>query len=252
MATFSVTKEEKWTGERASATQTQERLSAWSQSHAKRLFDVALVLMSLPFLLPLLLAIFLTIYISSGTPVLFRQTRIGRGGQPFSIYKFRTMDHKSGAVENACFALSLGQVTRVGHILRRSKLDELPQAFNVLTGKMSLVGPRPKIPAQQLAGFGCRPGITGAATLAFAREEVLLAQIPLQELGDFYLEEVLPVKQQIDSDYMARASLASDLGILLRTITGRWGCFRDASLLRRREVSPPASRGDALEVQPLE
>lgn len=252
MATLSVTKEENWTGERASATRKQERLSAWTKSHAKRLFDVMLVLMSLPLLLPLLLAIFLAIYISSGTPVLFRQTRIGRGGRPFTIYKFRTMDHPNDAVENAIAALSLGQVTRVGQILRRSKLDELPQVFNVLTGKMSLVGPRPKIPEQQLAGFGCRPGITGAATLAFAREEVLLAQIPTQQLGDFYQAEVLPIKQQMDSDYMARASLTSDLSILLRTITGHWGYFSNASPLRTRDAGTSASCGEALEVQPLE
>jgi lipopolysaccharide/colanic/teichoic acid biosynthesis glycosyltransferase len=252
MATLSVTKEEKWTGERARAAQTQGCPSAWTVSHSKRLFDVTLVLMSLPMLLPLLLAIYLTIYISSGTPVLFRQIRIGRGGRPFTIYKFRTMDHPSDTVENSIAALSLGQVTRLGHILRRSKLDELPQVFNVLTGKMSLVGPRPKIPEQQLAGFGCRPGITGAATLAFAREEALLAQIPTQQLGDFYQAEVLPVKQQMDSDYMARASLTSDLSILLRTITGRWGYFSDAPPLRTGEASTSASCGEALEVQPLE
>jgi lipopolysaccharide/colanic/teichoic acid biosynthesis glycosyltransferase len=252
MATLSITKEEKWTGERASATQTQERLSAWTVSRAKRLFDVTLVLMCLPLLLPLLLVIFLAIYVSSGAPVLFRQTRIGRGGRPFTIYKFRTMGHASGTLENSIAALSGGQITRVGHILRRSKLDELPQVFNVLAGKMSLVGPRPKILEQQLAEFGCRPGITGAATLAFAREEILLGQIPMQGLGNFYQAEVLPVKQRMDSDYMARASLPSDLSILLRTITGRWGYFSDTSQLQTREASSPAPRGEALEVQPLE
>lgn len=251
MATFSVTKEDKWR-ERTSAARTQNRLSAWSKSNTKRLFDITLVLMCLPFLLPLLLAIFLIIYISSGSPVLFRQTRIGRGGRPFTIYKFRTMDRASDTVENSIAALSLGQVTRIGHILRRSKLDELPQVFNVLTGKMSLVGPRPKIPEQQLAEFACRPGITGAATLAFAREETILRHIPQQQLLDFYREEVLPVKQQMDSDYMACASLTSDLRILLRTISGRWGYFVDASPLRTRESNPAASHDDALEIQPLE
>lgn len=252
MVTLSAAKEGEWSCEPALAIRGMECLSAWTRSRAKRLFDVALVLMSLPLLLPLLLAIFLAIYISSGTPVLFRQTRIGHGGRPFTIYKFRTMDHPNDAVENAIATLSLGQVTGVGHILRRSKLDELPQVFNVLTGKMSLVGPRPKIPEQQLGGFTCRPGITGAATLAFAREEVLLAQIPKQQLGDFYRAEVLPVKQQMDSDYMARASLTSDLNILLRTITGHWGYFSGASPLRTREASTSGSCGEALEVQPLE
>lgn len=250
MAALSVTKEEKRAEWRASALQTEESLSAWTRSHTKRLFDVMLVLMCLPLLLPLLLVIFLAIYISSGTPALFRQSRIGRGGRPFTIYKFRTMDHANGAPESAISALSSRQVTRVGHILRRSKLDELPQVLNVLTGTMSLVGPRPRILEQQLAEFQCRPGITGAATLAFAREEILLAQIPRQQLVDFYQAEILPAKQQMDSDYMARASLASDLCILIRTITGRWGHFSHASPLRTSAAVPSASRGDALEVQP--
>lgn len=252
MARLNATKAEPWTGREASATQPRERLSAWTMSYGKRLFDVTLVLMSLPLLLPLLLAIFLAVYISSGAPVLFRQTRTGRGGQPFSLYKFRTMSHSRGMPENTFAELLPGKVTRFGQNLRRSKLDELPQVFNVLTGTMSLVGPRPKIPEQQLADFGCRPGITGAATLAFAREEVILAQIPTQRLGDFYRTEVLPVKQLMDSDYMARASLASDLSILLRTVTGRWGCFSDGSAFPSRETNPSATHSDALEVRPLE
>lgn len=252
MPTLSVSKEEKWTGAGASTVQTPEHLSAWATSRTKRIFDMTLVLMCLPLLLPLLIAIFLAVYISSGAPVLFRQTRIGRGGRPFTIYKFRTMDQARGTFENAIAALSLGQVTRVGHILRRSKLDELPQVFNVLTGEMSLVGPRPKIPEQQLAWVGCRPGITGTATLAFAREDILFSQIPTHELGEFYRAEVLPVKLQMDSNYMARASLASDLRILFRTITGRWGYCSDAPPIRAIETRISSSSGDALTVQTLD
>jgi lipopolysaccharide/colanic/teichoic acid biosynthesis glycosyltransferase len=114
------------------------------------------------------------------------------------------------------------RITSIGMILRRLKLDELPQFFNVLRGDMSLVGPRPRIAEQQIGTFRCKPGITGPATLAFAREETFLAQIPAQSLPQYYRECVLPAKHQLDSAYMARATMSSDLHILLLTALGRW------------------------------
>jgi lipopolysaccharide/colanic/teichoic acid biosynthesis glycosyltransferase len=118
-------------------------------------------------------------------------------------------------------------VTPLGRFLRRLKLDELPQVFNVLLGDMSLVGPRPKIPAQNPACFPCRPGITGRATLAFAREDLLLSQVSTDLLPDFYTTVVLPAKQHLDAEYMERATLLSDLQLLLNTVLGNWGpCSR--------------------------
>jgi lipopolysaccharide/colanic/teichoic acid biosynthesis glycosyltransferase len=203
--------------------QRENAPSAWTTSRTKRIFDIAVVLASAPILLPLLASIALAIRLFSGAPILFRQVRIGAFGQPFIIYKFRTMQHPECERSPMVAALFANQVTPIGGVLRRSKLDELPQVFNVLIGDMSLVGSRPKVPEQQLAELLCRPGITGPATLAFAREDALFAQIPQGALPDYYRMVVLPVKQQIDADYMQSATPFSDLRILFRTLMGRWG-----------------------------
>jgi lipopolysaccharide/colanic/teichoic acid biosynthesis glycosyltransferase len=203
----------------------EKKLSAWTRSHHKRVFDVAAVLISLPILLPLLAAIALAVFLSSGSPIFFRQARVGRSGRHFNIYKFRTMRHPRS--DRIAFLHSAQNITPFGRMLRRAKLDELPQVFNVLLGDMSLVGPRPKIPAQHPACFACRPGITGSATLAFAREELFLSQISADSLPDFYTTVVLPAKQHLDAEYMQRATLLSDLQLLFNTILGNWGpCFR--------------------------
>jgi lipopolysaccharide/colanic/teichoic acid biosynthesis glycosyltransferase len=198
------------------------QLSAWSASAGKRGFDIALVLLFSPALVPLLLLIATAVRLSSSGPVIFRQTRIGRFGRPFTILKFRTMCHSDSDQHAVVASAARGQVTILGRFLRWLKLDELPQCINVLAGDMSLVGPRPKIAEQQLGVFPCRPGITGAATIAFAREESLLRHIPPQSAPHFYRECILPLKQQLDSDYMARATLMSDLRLLFFTATGRW------------------------------
>jgi lipopolysaccharide/colanic/teichoic acid biosynthesis glycosyltransferase len=114
------------------------------------------------------------------------------------------------------------QITRLGQVLRRWKLDELPQFFNVLRAEMSLVGPRPKIPEHGEPRCGCRPGITGAATLAFAHEELLFASIPKYRLDTFYSHVVLPLKHRLDADYMARATFFSDVMMLFNTALRRW------------------------------
>jgi lipopolysaccharide/colanic/teichoic acid biosynthesis glycosyltransferase len=114
------------------------------------------------------------------------------------------------------------RITRLGLVLRKLKLDELPQLIHVLRGEMSLVGPRPKIPSQQTGMLLCKPGITGAATLAFAREDILLARIPEQSRLSYYDEKILPAKHRLDSEHMAQATMFSDLRILLLTALGRW------------------------------
>lgn len=112
--------------------------------------------------------------------------------------------------------------TSIGRFLRRWKLDELPQLLNVLRGDMSLVGVRPKLPEHQIGNLSCRPGITGAATLAFAQEAAFLADIPKSQLGAYYRAVVLPAKWHLDVNYMAQATFLSDLRIIVDSVVHKW------------------------------
>ncbi len=190
---------------------------------AKRLFDITLSLLALVLLCPLLLAVALWVRLDSRGPVLFRQQRVGRGGQPFAILKFRTMQVNA---EAAGLQITVGQdprITSAGSWLRRSKLDELPQLLNVLRGEMSMVGPRPEVPRyvalypadQRATVLSVRPGITDLASLAFRDESTLLARSADPERT--YVEEILPIKLCHACDYVARRSLWLDLRILART-----------------------------------
>lgn len=207
-----------------------ERLSKWAQSPAKRVFDFVVVLAILPVLLPLCLTIACLVRFTSGGPAFFLQKRVGRYGSLFTIYKFRTM---SLLVEERRRITTIDNptITTVGRFLRWWKLDELPQFFNVLLGDMSLVGPRPKVPEQQTALLMSRPGVTGAATLAFAQEEVILAGIPEDRLEEFFRNVLLPLKSSLDANYMAKATLLSDLRLLQRTAMRRWNRPEIAELL---------------------
>ena len=202
---------------------TWMELSPWTASRAKRAIDICIVLALMPIVAPLLLMTAFAVLIASGAPVIFRQRRMGRLGKEFAIYKFRTMRDAPHDSKSALAADSFDRVTPLGFLLRRTKLDELPQVLNVLTGDMSLVGPRPKVSEQQLDPLPCRPGLTGPATLAFAREETLLMQIPQDTLTEYYRKTILPTKQRLDAEYLNRATLLSDLRILLDTALGRWG-----------------------------
>ena len=198
-------------------------LSAWSHSRLKRCCDVALVIAALPIIAPVCLVIACAIRMGSSGPVFFRQKRIGRNGTPFTIVKFRTMVHSGRSGRGSITTINDDQITRFGRVLRIFKLDELPQVLNVLRGEMSLVGPRPRVPEQPPAGrLDCLPGITGAASLAFAREEALLAGIPRHRLDNYYSRRVIPLKQRLDDAYMARATFASDLRLLLLTVLRVW------------------------------
>jgi lipopolysaccharide/colanic/teichoic acid biosynthesis glycosyltransferase len=180
------------------------------------------VLLALPVVLPLLLAIGAAVRLTSSGPILFLQERAGMKGRTFTIFKFRTMAHVSGKAHHPVTTLDNQRFTSIGPWLRRLKLDELPQLTNVLLGHMSLVGPRPKIPEHLLCELPCRPGVTGAATIAFAEEAAILAGIPRERLDDFYRDVVLPAKRQMDAEYLAQATFFSDLGLLIKTALRRW------------------------------
>lgn len=205
--------------------------SRWSVSSLKRLFDIGCVLGSLPITLPVMLLTGLAVRLTSRGPVLFRQARTGRNGQAFTIYKFRTMPVHRAAVGRPVITTTVNQrFTVVGPFLRRWKLDELPQILNVLRGDMSLVGPRPKVPSHQKSLLTYRPGITGRATVVFAREEVALASIPLAQLATYYHDVILPLKQALDDDYMSRATFTSDLKLLVSSVLRRWDYLQISDL----------------------
>jgi lipopolysaccharide/colanic/teichoic acid biosynthesis glycosyltransferase len=191
---------------------------------AKRLFDIAGSAVGLMLLLPILAAIALAVRLESRGPALFRQERVGRGGRPFMIHKFRTM---KVAPAGAGPQITIGadrRITRLGAVLRQYKLDELPQLFDVLRGKMSLVGPRPEVPRYvahyppQLRDkvLSVRPGITDPASIVFRSESELLGQAADPER--FYIEELIPQKLNHACDYIDRMSVFRDLAIILRTV----------------------------------
>lgn len=199
-----------------------KRLSPWSRSTAKRLFDCLCVLASLPVIAPLLLVIAAAVRLTSRGPVLFLQERMGRHGKAFTIIKFRTMVHVANRAHNPITTSDNQRFTSIGQLLRRSKLDELPQLINVLLGHMSLVGPRPKMREHVVFDLPCRPGITGMATTVFACEESILTRIPANRLDAFYHAVVLPAKRKLDAEYMSKATFVTDLHLIVRSILRRW------------------------------
>ena len=199
-----------------------KRVSTWSRSAVKRIFDCACVLLSLPILVPIMLAISVAVRLTSNGPALFMQKRMGRHGRPFTILKFRTLIHVVDGAHHPITTSDNQSFTPIGPFLRRWKLDELPQLLNVLAGQMSLVGPRPKLPEHVIFDLPCRPGITGMATIVFASEETYLGCLPKDQLDAFYHGVVLPAKRKLDADYMAHATFQSDVRLLADSILRRW------------------------------
>ena len=191
---------------------------------AKRVFDLVGAALALGLLWPLLVGIALWIKLDSPGPVLFRQQRVGRHGRVFSIRKFRTM--AADAPERGPL-ITVGndpRITRAGGWLRRSKLDELPPVIDGRAGHMSLVGPRPEVPAY-VARYprdlrdkvlAVRPGITDPVSLAMADEGALLAAATDPERE--YIEVLLPRKLHAAAAYAERATLWTDLGVIARTL----------------------------------
>ncbi len=191
---------------------------------AKRLFDLLGATLALLLLAPLLAVVALVVRLDSPGPVFFRQERVGRGGVPFRIHKFRTMRVDAPSLGPQLTVGHDPRITRVGHGLRQYRIDELPQFIDVLLGRMSLVGPRPEVPrfvahypadlkARVLA---VRPGITDPASLAHIDEAALLAGSADPE-GD-YIRRILPRKLALQAEYAASATLWSDLLVLVRTL----------------------------------
>jgi lipopolysaccharide/colanic/teichoic acid biosynthesis glycosyltransferase len=187
----------------------------------RRAFDFTTALMLLLLASPVLVLVALAVRLQDGGPVLFRQERIGRHGSPFHLFKFRSMS--MGGRGTAITAGGDRRVTRVGRLLRRYKLDELPQLWNVVRGEMSLIGPRPEVPCfvdsadpAWQAVHSVRPGITDLATLVYRDEECILAGFADPERG--YRETVLPAKLALNLQYLSHRSAVRDLKLLVLTV----------------------------------
>ena len=194
----------------------------------KRFVDVVASAAGLLLLAPFFALIALAIKLESPGPVFFRQERVGRHGQPFRIFKFRTMTVAPPSGGVPLTVAGDARITRVGAFLRKSKLDELAQLIDVLCGNMSLVGPRPEVP-RYVATYprdlrdkvlSVRPGITDPASLAFRDESAMLACAadPQRE----YIEIVLPAKLRLSARYIDEASFGTDLRLIAATLRTLW------------------------------
>lgn len=189
----------------------------------KRTFDIVVSALGLLILGPLLLVVALLIKLTSRGPVLFRQERVGRHFQPFRIAKFRTMVVDAPKMGGQLTAGRDPRITTVGHLLRKTKLDELPQLWNVLVGEMSFVGPRPEVPRyvelyrdDYAEVLQVRPGITDLASLKYRDESTLLGQSDDPE--KLYVETILPDKIELGKEYIRASSLWFDMQLIVRTV----------------------------------
>jgi len=192
----------------------------------KRIFDLFWTLPGTVLLLVPGLAIAAAVVIDDGWPPLYAQERVGLHGRSFQLLKFRSMRRDSDRTGSCLTVGNDGRVTRVGRVIRRLKLDELPQLLNVLHGDMSLVGPRPEVPEyvqkyslEQRRVLELVPGITDPASIKYADESSVLA---LQaDPHKYYLETVMPDKILINIQYAAWATIMSDFAVVIKTVFGR-------------------------------
>ena len=189
----------------------------------KRMFDIVVAAAALVVLFPLLVLSALLIKLDSPGPIFFKQERIGRNFRPFWIYKFRTMAQDAPARGGLVTIGEDARVTRVGRLLRKSKIDEIPQLTNILKGDMALVGPRPEVryyvelfrrDYEEI--LKVRPGLTDLASLKYRDEAALLGKAANPE--DEYRTRVLPDKIRLAKDYLRRSSFLFDLSLILKTL----------------------------------
>jgi lipopolysaccharide/colanic/teichoic acid biosynthesis glycosyltransferase len=192
----------------------------------KRVFDLALSIPALVVLLPVLIGIAIAVRVDSRGPVFYRAQRVGKDGKLFRLFKFRTMITDADKRGPGITTAQDSRITRVGRFLRRTKLDEFPQLINVISGDMSLVGPRPEDPryvalytAEQRKVLSIRPGITSPASVEYRNEESLLHG---EDWETRYIGEIMPAKLAIDLDYVRCGGVGQYFGVLFRTFVALW------------------------------
>ena len=188
----------------------------------KRVFDIIVSFCGIIILFPLIIIVSILIKITSKGPVLFKQVRVTKNGKLFKIYKFRTMKENSEGNKQITVGKD-NRITGIGHILRKTKLDELPQLFNVLKGEMSLVGPRPEVPKyvelytdEQIEILKVPAGITDYASIYFSNESELLGEAENPE--EFYIKKIMPYKIELNKKYINEIGIMTDIKIIILTI----------------------------------
>ena len=188
----------------------------------KRVFDIVSSFCGIVILFPLIIIVSILIKITSKGPVLFKQVRVTKNGKLFKIYKFRTMKENSEGNKQITVGKD-NRITGIGHILRKTKLDELPQLFNVLKGEMSLVGPRPEVPKyvdlytdEQREILKVPAGITDYASIYFSNESELLGEAENPE--EFYIKKIIPYKIELNKKYINEIGIMTDIKIIILTI----------------------------------
>jgi lipopolysaccharide/colanic/teichoic acid biosynthesis glycosyltransferase len=189
----------------------------------KFLFDRIMAALGILFLLPLFFAIAVWVMLDSKGGAFFVQTRVGKNGRHFGLFKFRTMRPLSEKAGKLTVGSKDPRITNAGHFLRKYKLDELPQLFNVFNADMSFVGPRPEVPeyvahytAEQRKVLTVRPGITDDASLAYFNENDILSSSPNPE--NTYLETIMPAKLELNLAYLKRRNFFTDLAVIAKTL----------------------------------
>lgn len=193
----------------------------------KRLFDIIASLIGIIILSPFLIIIGLLVVIGSRGGAFYRQIRVGKDMKEFKLFKFRTMYSDSDKKGLLTIGMKDNRITRIGYYLRKYKLDELPQLFNVLVGDMSIVGPRPEVPKyvamyneEQKKVLTVRPGITDYASIEYANENDILDKAENPE--ELYIKEVMPAKLALNKKYIEEMGVGTDLRIIARTL---WKIF---------------------------
>lgn len=189
----------------------------------KRLFDIFCSAIGIIILSPLFVILWVAVKLESNGPAFFLQTRVGKNNHDFKLYKFRTMYLDSEARGQLTVGMRDPRITKVGYTLRKYKLDELPQLFNVLLGDMSLVGPRPEVrkyvslyTPEQLKVLSVRPGITDIASIQFINENELLAKADNPE--EYYINYIMPQKLALNLEYINSNLLLKDVNLILKTL----------------------------------
>jgi lipopolysaccharide/colanic/teichoic acid biosynthesis glycosyltransferase len=189
----------------------------------KRSFDIVFSFLGIIFLLPTFIIISLLVGLTSKGGVFYKQKRVGKDNKDFTLYKFRSMKVNSDKKQLITVGEKDNRVTKVGYIIRKYKLDELPQLFNVLKGDMSFVGPRPEVryyvdmySDEQKQVLSVRPGITDIASIEYRNENALLEKADNPQ--EFYIKEVMPKKLELNRQYIISQSFIGDIKLIFKTI----------------------------------